>query len=331
LGRRFDLHLLSAVAKRPLDDALELDELYRRGVLEDGDAGHARFVHHQIREAVDAQINDADRTDLHKKVAQAIEANWPEPPKERLAELAHHWDRALEPARARGYCLKAARHAVDQYLHEQAEQFFRRYLELSPSVTKETVQARYELARYVFSLVGRPQDAIAELHVALQQAEEIADRATQARCLQWLGTRLSDMGQMAEAEEHCAQALAIYRDLGDQKSEGGTLANLASIAYRQGSTKAREYCEEAVIIHKMVDDRLSIGRTLNLLGLIYKDQGRFEATCKLFEEALEAARTVNDRAYEGIILSNLALVLHDNGDMEHAVSIPAFISLLIFM
>src|SRR5262249_28094356 len=104
IGRGSDVELLRGLL--PLQ-AQELDssvqELLRRQVLEEPEAGRLRFVHDKLRELAYEQIDPRQRPALHRAAALGIEALGQQG--QRPAELGHHWEHAGETAHARGYYL----------------------------------------------------------------------------------------------------------------------------------------------------------------------------------------------------------------------------------
>jgi len=65
-----------------------------------------------------------------------------------------------------------------------------------------------------------------------------------------------EQGQFAEARPLYEQALSIQRELGDRRSEGSALGNLAGLHHEQGRPEeALELYEEALDLHRQVGDR----------------------------------------------------------------------------
>ena len=75
----------------------------------------------------------SQRRQLHRQIAEWIEANNPEDLSPHFATLANHWRNADDTAKAIDYLEKAGQKAVQRGDYEQAERFFRECLELDAS------------------------------------------------------------------------------------------------------------------------------------------------------------------------------------------------------
>ncbi|HEY6879974.1 MAG TPA: protein kinase, partial [Polyangiales bacterium] len=73
------------------------------------DAGHEIAISHdRVRNAALARLDDEQRADLHRTLAQALESRRSSEP----SELAEHWDRSGDKARASQYYIEAATQAL---------------------------------------------------------------------------------------------------------------------------------------------------------------------------------------------------------------------------
>jgi DNA-binding winged helix-turn-helix (wHTH) protein/tetratricopeptide (TPR) repeat protein len=88
-------------------------------------AGTYGFVHDTIREALYEELSTARRVDLHRRVAEAIEARLVGDL--RANDLAYHYYRGLpsaEPARVERHARQAGESAMHRFAYEDAAQFF---------------------------------------------------------------------------------------------------------------------------------------------------------------------------------------------------------------
>jgi signal transduction histidine kinase/tetratricopeptide (TPR) repeat protein len=121
LGKEFDLDLAAALAGgAPRDIGAALDEA-RRGRIVWTDGARSTFVHDKLREALLARLAPEERRRLHEKAAARIEAL----SRERVFELAYHFDGAGDLARALPYALAAAERARARHALEVAERYYR--------------------------------------------------------------------------------------------------------------------------------------------------------------------------------------------------------------
>ena len=123
LGKEFDLALALALADlAPGDVAPALEEARRRRILwVDAVHGRCQFLHDKLRETVLGRLPSADRTVLHGRAAELIEADDPG----RSFELAYHYDAAGQAARCLPHALAAAREARGRHTLEIAEAHYR--------------------------------------------------------------------------------------------------------------------------------------------------------------------------------------------------------------
>jgi DNA-binding winged helix-turn-helix (wHTH) protein/tetratricopeptide (TPR) repeat protein len=127
IGQEFELPVLQGalgVAGEPL--LVGLDEATKaRIVAPRARAGTYGFVHETIREALYEELSTALRVDLHRRVAEAIEARLVGDL--RANDLAYHYYHGLpraEPARVERHTRQAGESAMRRFAYEDAAQFF---------------------------------------------------------------------------------------------------------------------------------------------------------------------------------------------------------------
>ncbi len=116
LGREFTLPAAAEVAGLERSDALDrVDEAVKAGVLEAAPAGATgfRFAHALFQEAVLAALSPGASARLHLRAAEHLERENEGDPSAVLAELAHHYHRALAVGDAERAC-EAALRAAEQ-------------------------------------------------------------------------------------------------------------------------------------------------------------------------------------------------------------------------
>jgi serine/threonine protein kinase/tetratricopeptide (TPR) repeat protein len=136
LGRDFDGRvLLEAVGIAPDEARGALEELRARRLLDENAQGGLRFAHDKLRETAYAQLNGAELRQLHRRVAEVLEAATRGTPDESLvdAALAHHYHLGGDPDRAANYLERAGEQALRSGASEAAQRHFGRALELATS------------------------------------------------------------------------------------------------------------------------------------------------------------------------------------------------------
>ena len=128
LGQAFALDVLGRVADQSEATILDhLDAAFRaRLIVEDGaDLAHERYAfgHAIIQQTLYSDVPAHRLRRLHRRVGDALEALHGTRP-ESAAELAHHFGRAGDAARALAYSRAAGDDAVDQFAHAEAAQHY---------------------------------------------------------------------------------------------------------------------------------------------------------------------------------------------------------------
>jgi predicted ATPase len=124
LGREFPHALLAVVADRPeaelvpaLDQLVATELVYRRGLPPNATYS---FKHALVQDAAYGTLLKSRRKQLHARIVQMLEAQFPEVAESEPALLAHHSTEAGLTATAVEYRRRAARLAVAQSAHLEA-------------------------------------------------------------------------------------------------------------------------------------------------------------------------------------------------------------------
>ena len=76
------------------------------------------------------------------------------------------------------------------------------------------------------------------------------------------------------ALDYYEQALAIYREVGDQNREATTLNNISGVHHNRGDfAAALDYYEQALPIRREVGDRAGEATALNNIGAVHDSRG----------------------------------------------------------
>jgi DNA-binding SARP family transcriptional activator len=138
LGREFRLDAL-ALASGVSDHALLqiLDEAVRERVVSElpGTPVRLRFAHALIGDTLYDELTPGRRTQLHRRVGEALEALFDGDPEPHLAELAHHFLAAVPGGgtdKAFGYARRAGDQAAAQLAYEEAARLYELALTAAP-------------------------------------------------------------------------------------------------------------------------------------------------------------------------------------------------------
>jgi PAS domain S-box-containing protein len=203
LGKEFDAGLAaSLIGQDAAEAAAGIEEARRRHILWSSD-NDCTFVHDKLREALLAQMDEADRRSLHRDAALAFEAQ----DTDRVFELAYHFDAAGDVRRALPYALAAAERARSQHALEIAE---RQYRIAERGVVWADDDARRHVAEGlgdVLMLRGHYEEAAAQLATAGRLAADVVDRAEIEGKLGELAFKRGDVASASEAVERAVRLL----------------------------------------------------------------------------------------------------------------------------
>jgi class 3 adenylate cyclase/predicted ATPase len=226
LGRHFSHALISAVASMPqkqLDDALaqlvSAELVFRRGTPPDAEY---TFKHALVQDAAYSTLLRGRRQQLHARVAEALEGQFPEIVAAHPEILARHCTEAGLDDKAIGYLSRAGDQAAQRASNREAIEHLRRALSLNEKRPETVERPRRELAILsqlgpaLMSVYGFPAP---EVGAAYERAREIAGKlessADLAPPLVGLWLFHFARGQLGEADEISRELFKVARDSND--------------------------------------------------------------------------------------------------------------------
>jgi class 3 adenylate cyclase len=195
IGRDFSLSLLARVEEDEVQGVIDrLDEAEEARIVTEmpGRPGIFRFTHALVRETLYHELRTARRTQLHRRVGEALAAMTADDAERPLAELAHHFSEAAvggDATKAVVYTRLAADQAERCFAFEEGVLQRQRALDLygGASARTETHRARLmlELARSI-ARAGDPDRTVEVLW-------RVIDQARNARAPEVLGEAAVDL------------------------------------------------------------------------------------------------------------------------------------------
>ena len=154
-GRTINPEVVYQAAELAGDELPLVGSLRAAQFLRTGGAGHTLELYHdRIREAIASQLDPKKVTQIHRRLAQAIEARGIDDPE----ALFEHYLGAGERVRAATHAATAAKKAATALAFDRAAAFYRRALELAPARDAELVDLKRGLAEALVN-AGRPAEA----------------------------------------------------------------------------------------------------------------------------------------------------------------------------
>jgi DNA-binding SARP family transcriptional activator len=204
------------------------------------------FQHVLAQEAIYQAIPEPRRQALHRQVGEAIEALHAESLEAVCEELAYHYERSDDDAKAIEYLLRAGAKSRQAYLNEEAAACLQRALERlktlgakgddsSPTIPGEETAQRWRLTALcelgILHLnTNRASEAETSLRQAIEVAHEIGSPAREVvRLTYWLCRTLLDLGRGEEVEQLGEAGLARLGQ-GIENVEGALMCSVIGAA-----------------------------------------------------------------------------------------------------
>jgi tetratricopeptide (TPR) repeat protein/DUF971 family protein len=295
-GRRAQGTVLLAAAGQAEDDMLDGLEAACRAhlLLEEGEDAYV-FAHDVIREVVEGDLGAARRVVLHRRVAEALEAQAEAAAPELLA---YHYGRSLQHEKALPHLEAAGDRALAQYAYERAESHYRDLVERLEGLDRQADAARVEekLAN-LLRWLGRFDEAQEMLQGTIARYRKLGDLVGAGRATGLLGLVLDKQGTPEQArrllEEMAQQLDAGGLVVGLSDAGAQVWEQLATVFGSQGQYEemlraAQRTAEVARAIgHQSLRARAEKqrGLALNCLGRIDEARQALEAAMVLLEEA----------------------------------------------
>ena len=144
------------------------------------------------------------------------------------------------------------------------------------------------------------------------------DRLAEAARLARLGDAALERGEIDEAEDHYAEALPLFREVGDVRGEASSILRFGELALRRGETdEARGRYQAALPLFRRLKDALGEANCVARLGDLALKRGEVDEARRRYQEALPLYRRAADVLGEAncvLRLGDLALRRADDAD-----------------
>jgi len=249
----------------------------------------------------------ARRTELHSRVATALETQGVGVPEslDRLVALGHHW--ALGPDKRRGarYLMAAGDWARGLYANADAIQHYRQALdalEHCDAVEADRLVARERMAD-LLGPTGRRGSALGEYDIVEAGYRAAGDAPAQARILRKMGGLHWDAGDRSRAQQCFEAGLALLGDDREHIEQAHLYQEMGRLAFRSGdSQRAVEWAEQALLHAERLaadpaldaDGRgeavTAAAQSHNTLGVAFARLNRLEEAVAHIERSVALAR-----------------------------------------
>jgi class 3 adenylate cyclase/predicted ATPase len=280
IGHEVPLLLVQAIAELPEEDLrhglarLQAAEfLYETRLFPDFAYTFKHALTHEV--AYNSPLLERRRR-LHEHTAQAIEALFHDGLEEHYSELAHHYSRSGNAAKAVTYCQRAGQQAVERSANLEAIRHFTNGLEVLKTLPETLARAQQELALQIalgVPLIAARGYGAAEVEGAYIRARELCQQVGDTPQL-FLVLRGRWNGYLIRAE------LRMARELGEQ---------LLQLAQREQDPAL------------LVEAHRALGTTLFFLGELAPARGHLEQGIALYDPQQHRSLAFRYGADPGVI------------------------------
>jgi tetratricopeptide (TPR) repeat protein len=283
IGREFDFALLGAAMDAP-DEALaeQLERMTHLGVLRERPGGDRfAFVQDEVRARVYQGLTASRLRVIHRKVAEAMERLYPEPPPEIVPELGRHYFLGKVPEKSHLYNRRAAEVARHNDAPEEAAHHLERaWIDLRALPGErpgEEAELAEELGTLYYSL-GDVRAADRMFQEGLEKAKEPARRARLYLARAEVARDDLD-GEAGHAAARKAEVL--FQEIGDTVGLASVHRVLGRISFHRG--EYREALDQAMLaldlLQHVADSRtlgrlcIDLGNAFSMLGPEVREDG----------------------------------------------------------
>ncbi|HSR71969.1 MAG TPA: AAA family ATPase, partial [Kiloniellales bacterium] len=330
IGREFSRDMLAAVS-RLTETAMEdsLSRLVGAGMLQlGGIPPHAsyRFRHALVQEAAYESLLHSRLKELHGRVAEVLERQFPEAAATEPALLAHHFEKAGLPEKAIEQYLKAGELALARSAMSEAITVLQSALGLLPALDDEEARRLWELRLQVslgsaYRATRAP--SAAETGQAWDRARALcrdeADAPYLLRALFGQFLYRQGIADLARARQLGQDLLAFGQRHAIPSAIAAAYGAIGRTAFGQGDLgAARTNLEQALAVDAPADDatagdiQRAESRVLDLCYLSWTlyAQGHSAAALRCARESIELARSLVQSYAKVVALGNACYLHH---------------------
>ncbi|MEA2626676.1 MAG: hypothetical protein QOD06_2721 [Candidatus Binatota bacterium] len=291
LGREFPRTLMEAVA--PEASAAELDDLVRREILEEKELFPEvtyRFTHVLTRQVAYEGMLLRARADLHAAAGRALERLHASRIDDVVEQLAEHYARSGNPAKAIEYLLRAGDRASALFAHGEARVYYRRALALAGgAAASERRRISEKLGDAAFA-AGALDDASERWAEALPLALEERDHRSAAALHTKLARACWAAGRRDDALSHLDAGIEVLGEDSSNLEAARSYQERGRVSLRLGDhSVAREWAERALALGERLGAADVVSDAYNTLGVGFARAGDIERGAEEVRRSLDTA------------------------------------------
>ena len=305
IGVEFDFALLQRVTETA---AASLLEIVGQGIAAEilseqaTTRGSYRFVHSLTAETIYRDLDPDERSQLHQKIATALESLYQANPAPHLVEIARHYalaNAAGGSAKTIDYLRRAARQAMDSLAYEEAVRLLQSALRIAESSGLETDELRYDLlmeASEALSASGLVSQARLAFEEAGRLARKLGDGDKLARAALGRATPPSETEVDQTLVGMLDDALSAGATL-DIRPRAKILARLGSELQWSADARAHSVTAEALELAKKSGDALTRIYVFYWANMATWSVDNLEQRISDITEAVELAESIGNKPW----------------------------------
>jgi class 3 adenylate cyclase/predicted ATPase len=260
LGREFTYELLQAVSfmgatalQQALRQLVAAELLYQRGL---PPQATYRFKHALIQEAAYQSLLRSTRQQFHQRIAQVLEAQFPETAETQPELLAHHYTEASLLGQAIPYWQRAGQRAIQRSAHVEAVRHLTKGLELlamlpeTPARAQQELDLQIALGPALIATQGRGAPAVEQTYArARALCQQVGDTPQLFSTLQGLCGFYRSRGALPTARELGEQLYQLAQREADPTPRLEAHGALGGILFYLGDyAAARTHLEQGITL-----------------------------------------------------------------------------------
>ena len=199
-------------------------------------------------------------------------------------------------------------------------------LEESVEIFSERGEVRlHAYALLVLSRMKAHQSGSLAREMAAQAADTLralSDKWGMAYALEVMATIDTLVEDIASAQAHDQESLALYKELGDKSYTATALQRLGAHALNMGDLpQARTYLDEAVALSQEIGHHFNLGLTLFINGVVHYQTGDYSLSEATFQQAVVIFDILGDRGRAGALTRHAAYAACRLGRLERALTL----------
>ena len=328
IGQSFRHELLSEVAQQSrIDESLEI--LQTRGMIKPHDNGRwLEFSHPLIESIVYNAVLRVQRRIIHSRTARILEKQWEGIESEHAEDLAYHFNKAEEKAKALHYFVIAGRRAADQHASEEALIHFTQASELLNDLDETSEELRWQIAiglGEVYQFIGNFEASLIVLNSGLSLVEGTELKGAQKAALyRQIGDTLHKMGDQGRAIQNLEQALRMLGtpEKVEEQNEAARIYNrLGWSFFNLGDFPKAQKSTSLGMKSASAGDAVSVKAHLeNLTGGIYYRLGDLKMALEHTHNARESWVHIGFNWGVAAALGNIGILEVASGNWDSAFS-----------